>query len=194
MRLLVDEHDTDWEITRKTFAYTNYTLMPEALEQWPVELFARILPRHLEIVYEINHRFLEEVRIRYLGDQARVRRLSLICEEGERWVEELEQLAKLELLVEDPSFRSQWRLVKRIHAYKRQHLNLFHILSLYLRLKDNPNLDAPPRTFVFSGKAAPGYAMAKLPKSLSHSENTKPKLRSCWLRQAEWRKRCKEEG
>jgi starch phosphorylase len=269
MRLLVDEHAIDWEgawaITRKTFAYTNHTLLPEALEQWPVELFARTLPRHLEIVYEINHRFLEEVRIRYLGDQARVRRLSLIGEEGERsvrmahlacvgsfavngvselhtqllkqsvladfhelwpdkiqnvtngvtprrwlalanprlaallnaalgerWVEELEQLKKLEPLVEDSSFRGQWRLVrrwvkedfsiwlkrkisvsvdpcslfdvqvKRIHEYKRQHLNLLHILSLYLRLKDNPNLDVPPRTFVFGGKAAPGYAMAKL--------------------------------
>jgi starch phosphorylase len=90
MRLLVDERGLEWEpaweVTRKTFAYTNHTLLPEALEQWPVALFARILPRHLEIIYEINAGFLDEVRILFLGDHARLGRLSLINEHGERYV------------------------------------------------------------------------------------------------------------
>jgi len=269
MRLLVDKHgmdwDTAWGITRQTFAYTNHTLLPETLEQWPVDLLGRILPHHLEILYEINQRFLEEVRIRYLGDPACLARLSLIDESGERyvrmahlacvgsfavngvsalhtqllkrsvlagfhelwpdkfhnvtngvtprlwlalanprlaallddtlgerWVEDLDLLEKLEPLAGDAAFRSEWRLVrrwvkedfsawlrrqsgvsvdpqslfdiqvKRIHEYKRQHLNVLHIIALYLRLKDNPNLDLPPRTFIFGGKAAPGYYLAKL--------------------------------
>ncbi len=269
MRLLVDEQGmawtTAWAVTRKTFAYTNHTLLPEALEQWPVQLFARILPRHLEIIYEINARYLDEVRIRFLGDHDRLERLSLINEHGERyvrmahlacvgshaingvaalhtellkadvladfhglwpekfsnktngvtprrwialsnprlsgllnktigegWVTDLDQLRQLEPYAEDASFRTDWRFikraikedfsgflrrrtgvlvdpqsifdvqVKRIHEYKRQHLNLLHIIALYHRIKNDPNLDIVPRTFVFGGKAAPGYHMAKL--------------------------------
>src|SRR6478752_4007335 len=90
MRLLVDEHqmdwDTAWEVTRNTLAYTNHTLLPEALEKWSLPLFARVLPRHLGIIYEINRRFLDEVRQRYPGDESRVQRLSLIDESGERAV------------------------------------------------------------------------------------------------------------
>ncbi|XSG84980.1 MAG: glycogen/starch/alpha-glucan phosphorylase [Methylohalobius sp. ZOD2] len=269
MRLLVDEQalewEAAWEVTRKSFAYTNHTLLPEALEEWPVALFARILPRHLEIIYEINLRFLDRVRIRFVGDHERVARMSLINEAGERsvrmahlacvgsyaingvsalhtdllkqhvladfhalepdkicnetngatprrwlmlanprlsallsnvvgedWVRDLEILRTLEPFAEDAAFRRDWRFikravkeefatwlrrqtgisvdpqgifdvqVKRFHEYKRQHLNLLHIIALYLRLKNDPNLDTPPRTFVFGGKAAPGYYMAKL--------------------------------
>ncbi len=269
MRLLVDENtmawDVAWDVTRNTFAYTNHTLLPEALEQWPVELFARILPRHMEIIYEINARFLDEVRIRFLGDQVRLARMSLISEDGERcvrmanlacagshtingvaalhtellkadvlgdfhalwpekftnktngvtprrwiavsnprlaglldksigtqWITDLDQLKRLEPLVEDAAFCSEWRYikrsvkedfsgylrrrtgisvdpqslfdvqVKRIHEYKRQHLNVLHIIALYHRLKNEPGLDLVPRTFLFGGKAAPGYHMAKL--------------------------------
>jgi starch phosphorylase len=269
MRLLVDENGmawkAAWEITRKTFAYTNHTLLPEALEQWPVHLFARILPRHMEIIFEINARHLDEVRLRFLGDAERLGRLSLINEHGERyvrmahlacvgshaingvaalhtellkadvladfhalwpekfsnktngvtprrwislanprlaslldksigagWARDLEQLRNLEPYAEDAAFRAEWRYlkratkedfanflrrrvgvavdpqslfdvqVKRIHEYKRQHLNVLHIIALYLRLKHNPNLDITPRTFIFGGKAAPGYHMAKL--------------------------------
>lgn len=90
MRLLVDEHLMDWaaawHVTRHTFAYTNHTLLPEALEKWPVGLFRRLLPRHLEIIYEINARFLDEVRARFPGDDARLARMSLIDESGERYV------------------------------------------------------------------------------------------------------------
>ncbi len=269
MRLLVDEQDLEWEqawdITRRTFAYTNHTLLPEALEQWPIHLFSRVLPRHLEIIHEINARFLDEVRVRFLGDQARLERLSLINEQGERyvrmahlacvgshaingvaalhtellkadvlkdfheldpsrfsnktngvtprrflalanprlagllnktigegWVRDLGQLQALESYVDDTAFRTEWRFikravkeefagflrrrtgvvvdpqslfdvqVKRIHEYKRQHLNALHIVALYLRLKNDPDLDLTPRTFIFGGKAAPGYRMAKL--------------------------------
>jgi len=270
MRLLIDEHrmkwDQAWEITRRTFAYTNHTLLPEALETWPVDLFARLLPRHLEIVYEINTRFLDEVRMRFIGDEARVARMSLIDEGGGRqvrmahlatvgsfavngvaemhselikttvlkdfhdiwpekfhnvtngvtprrfivvsnprlatlltercggdqWVRSLSCIAALEQHVDDTGFHTQWRevkteakrdlanwlakhagivvdpqsmfdvLAKRIHEYKRQHLKVLHIISLYERLKANPNLDIAPRTFIFGGKAAPGYYIAKL--------------------------------
>ena len=269
MRLLVDEKDMDWdpawEVTRRTFAYTNHTLLPEALEQWSVDLFEQLLPRHLQIIYEINARFLDQVRIRFLGDHERIARLSLINEGGNRqvrmanlacvgshaingvaalhtdllkqdvladfhalypgkisnktngvtprrwlalanprlsnllyesigedWVCDLEELRNLEPLAEDAHFRSQWRFVKRavkedfagflrrrtgisvdpqslfdvqvkrIHEYKRQHLKLLHIISLYIRLKQDPNLDITPYTFIFGGKAAPGYYMAKL--------------------------------
>jgi starch phosphorylase len=269
MRLLVDENDMEWDdawaITRKTFAYTNHTLLPEALEQWPVHLFARVLPRHMEIIHEINARFLDEVRLRFLGDHGRLERLSLINEHGERyvrmanlacvgshaingvaalhtdllkadvladfhalspekfsnktngvtprrflalanprlaslmsdaigdgWVSDLGQLRKLETYADDPSFRSEWRYikravkeefagylrrrigiaidpeslfdvqVKRIHEYKRQHLNVLHIVALYHRIKNNPDIHMTPRTFIFGGKAAPGYRMAKL--------------------------------
>jgi starch phosphorylase len=269
MRLLVDEHlvpwDQAWEITRGTFAYTNHTLLPEALETWPEAIFQRILPRHLEIVFEINRRFLDEVRMRFFGDEHRVSRMSLIddangravrmahlacvgsfavngvarlhtdllkttvlrdfaelwpekfrnktngvthrrflalsnpglcrllCEAlGNGWKRDLEELRGLEQLADDPSFQEGWRAakaeakarlthcmaeqrdtlidpatlfdvqVKRIHEYKRQHLNVLHILSLYCRIKHDSSFQPTPRTFVFGGKAAPGYRMAKL--------------------------------
>ena len=270
MRLFVDEYDVPWErawdITRKTFAFTNHTLLPEALETWPVELFGRLLPRHLEIIYEINHRFLDEVRLRYPMDQGKVSRLSLIDDTGPvrrvrmanlatvgssaingvaelhtellkstvmkdfcdlwpdrfhnvtngvtprrfvglanpdlsnlithkiggRWIVHLEDLKRLEAYVDDAGFRDQWRAVKlgakrrlaeriekrtgvvidpmtmfdvqvkRIHEYKRQHLNALHVVSLYQRIKENPALEVAPRTVIFGGKAAPGYFMAKL--------------------------------
>jgi starch phosphorylase len=269
MRLLVDVYvmpwDDAWSVAQKTFGYTNHTLMPEALERWPLELFKSVLPRHLEIIYEINARFLDEVRLRFLGDDARAARLSLIDETGERyvrmahlacvgshtingvaalhsellkqdvlkdfyelwphkftnvtngvtprrwialsnprltrliiesigedWISDLDQLRRLESFVDDVSFRQRWReikhankldfarivqqktgvaidpesmydvQVKRIHEYKRQHLNVLHIVALYHRIKSNPNLEITPRTFVFGGKAAPGYHLAKL--------------------------------
>jgi starch phosphorylase len=269
MRLLVDEHQIDWDtawfVTRNAFAYTNHTLLPEALEKWPVSLFGKLLPRHLEIIYEINARFLAEVRAKFPGDDARVARMSLIDESGDRfvrmanlatvgshhvngvarlhsellketvmrdfaemcpekfcnitngvtprrfvavsnptlaqlitsqvgngWLRDLQQLRKLEPAAEDPKFREQWRAVKlgakrdlaalieqrtgikvdpsslfdiqvkRLHEYKRQHLNVLHILSLYLRLKQDSQADLPARTFIFGAKAAPGYFMAKL--------------------------------
>jgi len=269
MRLLVDEQglnwDRAWDITRKTFAYTNHTLLPEALERWPLAMFAKLLPRHLQIIYEINARFLDEVRIRFFAEEARVASLSLIDENGERyvrmahlacigshaingvaelhsellkrdllsdfhtlfpekfsnktngvtprrwmalsnprlsrlitdaigesWVTDLDQLARLEPLSEDVGFRSMWRAikrankdefaafvrgrtgvivdpesmfdvqVKRIHEYKRQHLNILHVIGLYLRMKAGIDMHIPPRTFIFGGKAAPGYRMAKL--------------------------------
>ena len=269
MRLLVDEAllpwKEAWEVTRKTFAYTNHTLLPEALERWPIEVFGRVLPRLLQIIYEINAHFLEEVRIRFMGDEARIARMSLIDESGDRyvrmahlacvgshaingvaalhsellksdvlkdfyemwpykfsnktngvtprrwmvlcnpllselisehigsgWIKDLSQLKALEPLAEDAKFRARWReikhfnkqklaamalqqtgvsvnpdsifdvLVKRIHEYKRQHLKVLHIVSLYHALKSNPSLQMQPRTFIFGGKAAPGYHLAKL--------------------------------
>jgi len=269
MRLLVDKHrmdwDTAWHVTRHTFAYTNHTLLPEALEKWPLGLLGQLLPRHLEIILEINRRFLDEVRARFPGDEARLARLSLIDESGERfvrmahlatvgshhvngvarlhselltqtvmrdfaelwpqkfcnvtngvtprrfvavsnpplarlisghigdaWLRDLYQLRRLVPLADDAPFQQQWREVKlaakrdlaalieqrtgiavdpaslfdiqakRLHEYKRQHLNVLHILSLYLRLKRDPRADLPARTFIFGGKAAPGYFMAKL--------------------------------
>ena len=269
MRLLVDEHampwEAAWDITRRTFSYTNHTLLPEALERWPLGLFGRLLPRHLEIVYEINARFLDEARLRFFGDDARIARLSLIDESGERhvrmanlacvgshavngvaalhsellkrdvladfhalwphkfsnktngvtprrwvvlgnprlsslicdaigdgWIKDTAQLRRLEPLVDDAAFRASWReirldnkrvlsaymrrrtgvavdpssmfdvQVKRIHEYKRQHLNILHVIALYLRIRNTPAITMPPRTFVFGGKAAPGYMIAKL--------------------------------
>ena len=268
MRLLVDERDLDWDeawgITVATFGYTNHTLLPEALEKWPLELFAESLPRHLEIIYEINSRFLDEVRAKFPGDEDRVRRMSLIGEDGGKnvrmahlatvgshaingvaalhsellkesvlkdfyelwperfsnktngvtprrflalanpglrelldrtigdgWLKDLDRLRGLEAFVDDASFRAQWRdikrgnkarlakylrtatgielnpdwmfdiQVKRIHEYKRQHLSVLHIIALYHRLKQNPGLSIPQRAFIFGGKAAPGYFMAK---------------------------------
>jgi starch phosphorylase len=269
MRLLVDEHGMPWaaawDITRRTFAYTNHTLLPEALEQWTVALFARVLPRHLEIIHEINARFLDEVRLAALDDVGRVARLSLINESGERyvrmahlacvgshaingvaalhtrllksdvladfhaltpgkfsnktngvtprrwvglanprlaqlmerrlghgWLTDTERWRALEPLADDADFRAEWRdikrankehfaaqlrartgvamdpdtlfdvQVKRIHEYKRQHLNVLHIVARYHRLRADPARDVVPRTFIFGGKAAPGYRMAKL--------------------------------
>lgn len=272
MRLLVDEHQMDWDrawaLTQRSFAYTNHTLLPEALETWPLELFQRNLPRHLDIIYEINSRFLDNVRIRFIYDNARLARMSLIDEgagDGVRrvrmanlacvgsmvingvaemhsellkhtllkdfhdmwpekfqnktngvtprrfialanpplaalieeiidgdWLRNLEKLRQLEPYADNKAFRARWRgikrlakerladhihrscgisldpdslfdiQVKRIHEYKRQHLNVLHIVSLYHRLKQNPSPDITPRTFIFGGKAAPGYHMAKL--------------------------------
>jgi glycogen phosphorylase len=268
MRILVDERrlawDDAWAITVATFGYTNHTLLPEALEKWPLGLFRDSLPRHLEIIYEINSRFLDEVRAHFPGDVERVRRMSLIGEDGgqtvrmahlatvgshaingvaalhsdllkasvlkdfyelwperfsnktngvtprrflalsnpglrglldrtigDGWLTDLDRLRGLEAYVDDPDFRKEWRdvkrankrrladylhstvgveldptwmfdiQVKRIHEYKRQHLSVLHIIRQYLRLKMNPGLDLAPRAYVFGGKAAPGYFMAK---------------------------------
>jgi len=269
MRLLVDEHSLGWEeawdITQKTFAYTNHTLLPEALEKWSVALFGALLPRLLEIVYEINRRFLEEQGANANKiDDATIARLSLIDESGGRyvrmanlatvgshavngvaelhskllkqtvlkdfaelwpkkffnvtngvtprrfvalsnpglsrlinqrvgdgWLRNLDKLRALERFADDSEFQRQWRevklankrrlaaliqtrtnitvspeslfdvQVKRIHEYKRQHLAALHIVTLYLRLRRNPRVDIPARTFIFGGKAAPGYFMAK---------------------------------
>lgn len=269
MRLLVDEHgmewETAWDITERSLAYTNHTLLPEALECWSLPLFARLLPRHLEIIYAINECFLDKVRMWCLGDIDKVARMSIIDEGGERsvrmahlacvgshaingvaelhtellearvlkdfhdfapekfsnktngvtprrwivlsnprlsalldkmlgegWVKELELLRGLEPAAEDANFRAHWRdikchnkyklvhylkqttgisadpaslfdvQVKRIHEYKRQHLNVLHIIALYNRIKQDPHAEFHPRTFIFAGKAAPGYHMAKL--------------------------------
>jgi starch phosphorylase len=269
MRLLVDDAllpwAEAWKVVCRTFAYTNHTLLPEALERWPLEVFGRVLPRHLQIIQDINAQFLEEVRIRFLGDEARIARLSLIDESGERyvrmahlacvgshtingvaelhsellkrdvlkdfhelwpqkftnktngvtprrwmalsnpklselitehigagWIKDLEQLRALEPLTENHEFRTRWReikqynkrdfaalalqrtgiavdplslfdvLVKRIHEYKRQHLKVLHIIALYHGIKSNPAAPVQPRTFIFGGKAAPGYHLAKL--------------------------------
>jgi len=279
MRLLIDEHQMDWEqawtLTRRSFAYTNHTLLPEALETWSVDLFESLLPRHLEIIYEINSHFLDEVRSRFIADSARVSRMSLIDEgsgQGLRrvrmanlacvgsmaingvarlhsellkknvlkdfyelwpekfqnktngvsprrflalsnpalatlldetidshWLRDLDKLQQLEALADDNDFRAKWHSVKRqakerladhihrscgislnadslfdvqvkrIHEYKRQHLNILHVISLYHRLKKNPSLDVVPRTFIFGGKAAPGYHLAKLMIKLINS-------------------------
>jgi len=270
MRLLVDEHlidwDVAWRITQRTCSYTNHTLLAEALEKWPLPLFARLLPRHLEIIYEINRRFLDDVRQRFPGDDERVQRLSIVDETGEkyvrmahlacvgshaingvaalhtdllkqtilrdvhaiaperfhnvtngvtprrwialsnpklaelitahigdRWISHLEEeLEKLEPLADDREFQQQWRAVKtdnkvalaalinartgitpdprsmfdiqvkRLHEYKRQHLNALYLVTLYNRIKRHGGSDATSRTVIFGGKAAPGYRMAKL--------------------------------
>ncbi|HUY91340.1 MAG TPA: glycogen/starch/alpha-glucan phosphorylase [Pirellulales bacterium] len=269
MRLLVDEHGMDWEqawhVTSNAFGYTNHTLLPEALEKWAWPLFERVLPRHLEIICEINRRFLDEVAAKYPGDTEKARRMSLIGEGeekqvrmahlacvgsravngvaalhsellketvlkdfyelwpekfsnktngvslrrflllsnpgltklisdaiGERWLKDINELRELEKFAEDPHFRDRWRAVKlanksrlagvaekttgmkldpramfdihvkRIHEYKRQHLNVLRLISLYRRLKANPHLEITPRISIFGGKAAPGYFMAKL--------------------------------
>jgi len=269
MRLLIDDHEMDWQaawgITTRTFAYTNHTLLPEALERWPLSLFESMLPRHLQIIYEINQRFLDDVRIKFPDQPERLDRMSIIDESGERyvrmahlacvgsfaingvaalhtellqkdvlhdfyvmfpqkfnnktngvtprrfivlsnprlttlisdkigdgWIKNLDELRKIEAFVGDPEFRQGFRQIKRaikqdladyiaqeyglainpdsmfdiqakrIHEYKRQHLNALYIVTLYNRLKANPDLDITPRTFLFGGKAAPGYYIAKL--------------------------------
>jgi glycogen phosphorylase len=270
MRLLVDEHGMDWDqawhITQQTCAYTNHTLLAEALERWPLPLFAKLLPRHLEIIHEINRRFLDDLRLRYPDDDQVVRRLSLIDEAGgkyirmahlasvgshaingvaalhsellkrtvlgdfhkvapekflnvtngvtprrwialsnpklsalitrhigDRWPADLEhELARLEPLAVDSDFQRDWRAVKaenkralaslikertgtiadpnslfdiqvkRLHEYKRQHLNVLYLVTLYNRLKRSSGAAGTPRTVIFGGKAAPGYRMAKL--------------------------------
>jgi glycogen phosphorylase len=269
MRVLVDEHQLDWQrawtITRACCAYTNHTLLPEALETWPVEMFERILPRHLEIAYQLNLEFLQDVRHRYPGDLELLRRVSLIGEDGERrvrmshlavigshavngvaaihtglmkstifsdfehlspgkinnktngvtprrwlvaanpglsdlirsrigesWIADLSHLRQLEPFAEDAAFRRNFLavkrankerlaavigqrlgidvdvdslfdvMVKRIHEYKRQLLNLLHVMVRYQRIRANPSLDVVKRTVIIGGKAAPGYQMAKL--------------------------------
>lgn len=269
MRLLLDEHqldwDTAWHATSRAIAYTNHTLLPEALEKWPLRLFGQLLPRHLEIIYEVNRRFLEQVRARFPDDNTRLSRMSIIDESGDRyvrmahlatvashhvngvaqlhsdllkrtvlqdfaqlwpekfcnvtngvsprrfvamsnpglahlvterigdgWLRDLYELRKLEAFADDAEFQRQWREMKlatkgrlaalieertgvrinpeslfdiqskRIHEYKRQHLNVLHVLTLYLRLKRDSQANIPARTFIFGGKAAPGYFMAKL--------------------------------
>ena len=269
MRILLDDAhlgwDQAWDLTKKTLAYTNHTLLPEALEKWPVELFETFIPRHLEIIYEINRRFLDEVRLRFPGDDGRAARVSLVEEGptnyvrmanlaivgshstngvaaihsqllrtttvrdftemyperfnnktngvtprrwlflanpplartiteaiGDGWITDLSQLSKLKPLAEDKAFRESFRKatrecksqfsdwlkrtfnqvvdpdslfdsqVKRIHEYKRQLLNALRIIVLYNRLRENPELEIPPRAFFFAGKAAPGYHLAKL--------------------------------
>ena len=269
MRILLDDAhlgwDEAWDLTQRTLAYTNHTLLPEALEKWPRYFFEQALPRHLEIIFEINRRFLDGGRRRYPGDEERIARVSLIEEGPEQkvrmanlaivgshstngvaaihsellrkltvkdlaemlperfnnktngvtsrrwlllanpelsdvitdaigggWVTDLDQLQKLKPLANDGTFRSaflkakrdakrrfaDWlksscgetvdpdsifeRQIKRIHEYKRQLLNALRIVVLYNRLRENPALDIPPRTFFFAGKAAPAYHLAKL--------------------------------
>ncbi|HQU17130.1 MAG TPA: glycogen/starch/alpha-glucan phosphorylase [Gammaproteobacteria bacterium] len=275
MRVLVDLHrlewDRAWDITTRVFAYTNHTLMPEALETWPVSLLATVLPRHLQIIYEINRRFLHQVAHRWPGDTERMRRMSLVDEGGERsvrmahlatvgshrvngvsrihthlmkdtifsdfeqffpnkivnitngvtprrwlhhtnpalaqlligrigrgWITDLGQLRRLKDLAADSQFQDEFRAVKlanktrlaqlierhlgvvvdtaslfdvqvkRIHEYKRQLLNILHVIALYNQVRDNPQSDRIARTVIFSGKAAPGYRMAKLIIKLIH--------------------------
>jgi len=270
MRVLVDEHqiewDRAWDITQRCCAYTNHTLLPEALETWSLDLFQRVLPRHLEIVFQLNHEFLQAVRYRHPGDIELLRRVSLIDESGgdrrvrmahlavigshkvngvaaihtglmkstifsdfehlspgkitnktngvtprrwllaantalsklitarigDSWITDLDQLRKLEPLAEDPVFRKEFAAVKlankqalasvmsqrlgleidvnslfdvqvkRIHEYKRQLLNLLHVVTRYQRIRANPMLNPVPRTVIIGGKAAPGYITAKL--------------------------------
>ncbi|WP_432973260.1 glycogen/starch/alpha-glucan phosphorylase [Dactylosporangium sp. CA-233914] len=270
MRLLVDEYRLDWDlawsITRRTFNYTCHTLLPEALETWPVALLERLLPRHMEIIYAINYFFLQEVAATYPGDPDRLRRLSIIQEEpekrvrmahlavvgstavngvaelhtklltettlhdfaelwpqkfhnvtngvtprrfvrmanprlsgliserlgDERWLTDLDRLDGLVNAADDPGFLGRWRevkranktdlaalvekstgvvidpgalcdvMIKRFHEYKRQHLKLLHVITLFNRIRDNPDLDVVPRTVLFGGKAAPGYHAMKL--------------------------------
>ena len=269
MRVLVDLHHLDWgrawDITTRTFGYTNHTLMPEALETWLVALFERLLPRHMQIIYEINHRFLKDVMHQYPGDNERLRRMSIIDEGGGRrirmahlaivgshkvngvakihtelmkqtifadfhefysgkivnmtngitprrwlnqanprlsalissrigngWVKDLDQLKQMIPLADDAAFRAEFAAVKRankerfalllkqhlgvsvnvdslfdvqikrIHEYKRQLLNVLHVVTLYNRIRRNPEFDCVPRTVIFGGKAAPGYFLAKL--------------------------------
>lgn len=269
MRILVDLEGFSWEqawdITTRVFAYTNHTLLPEALEKWSVDLLGRLLPRHLQIIFEINYRFLKQVSWKYPGDVERLKRMSLI-EEGETrsvrmaylaivgshsvngvaqlhtdllealvvkdfydltpdkfnnktngitprrwlkkankglsnliteaigdgWVKDFSLIRKLEPFAKDKAFVKRWQhikhdnkrhlaeyvhksqgvdlnphtlfdvQIKRIHEYKRQTLNILHVIHLYNEIKAGRNLDSVPRTFIFAGKAAPGYFVAKL--------------------------------
>ena len=269
MRYFLDETDlpwdTAWEITVNTLGYTNHTLLPEALERWPVPLMEKVLPRHLQLIYDINERFLNKVRLEHPGDGDKVRRMSIIEEGdvkqvrmanlaivgshsingvsalhsdllgrtvvpdfaqmwphrfnnktngithrrwllvsnpalsnllnehiGDGWIRNADELRRLEPLAGNTAFREAFMAVKRqnkerlasviqertgewvdpsslfdvqikrLHEYKRQLLNVMHIITLYHRLKDNPGLDIVPRTFIFGAKAAPSYHVAKL--------------------------------
>ncbi len=269
LRILTDEEGLEWEeawkITQATFGYTNHTLLPEALEKWPLPIFSSLLPRHIEIIYEINRRFLKEMAAKFPNDAAKLERMSLIGEGGEKqvrmanlavvgskavngvaalhtqllkedtlkdfyeafperfsnktngvtprrwmmlsdppltslinesigtgWHTDLMELKGLEKFVDDDGFLEKWRKrqeaskgrlsdfiqrtlgltlnpasmfdvqVKRIHEYKRQHMNALHILSMYCRIKSGELKGVAPRTFLFGGKAAPSYTYAKL--------------------------------
>ena len=269
MRIFMDEEDLEWEeawsITTRVFAYTNHTVLPEALERWSVDLMGRLLPRHLEIIYQVNDLFLESVKEQFPNDSDLLRRISFIEENdhkqirmpylsivgshtingvaelhtellkttvfkdfyklfperfqnktngitprlwlrnvnpelskiitakiGDGWITELQQLRQLEAFAEDPEFQQSWRSVKRlkkeqlanwlkqnsgisidpeslfdvqikrIHEYKRQLLNILHVIYLYNQMLEHPELPFVSRTFLFGGKAAPGYYMAKL--------------------------------
>lgn len=266
MRILIDEEKISWnkawEIASQTFAYTNHTVVPEALEEWSIQLFEELLPRHLQIVYEINRRFLEDVKKSYTTDEKIISKLSIIGNGnvrmanlaivgsfavngvaalhtkilkgrifphfnnifpgkfinitngitprrwlktanpflskiisekiGDGWIRNLDELRKLEQFIDDKKFRENWRSakwlnkrllidyiekdqeikinpeamvdvqIKRFHEYKRQLLNVLHVITLYNRIKDNPQLEMVPRTIIFGGKAAPAYHMAKL--------------------------------
>lgn len=288
IRLLIDEHDLDfasaWDITRKSVAYTNHTLMPEALERWPVRFFEKLLPRHLEIIYQINERFLKQVAASQPDDVDILRRVSLVDEDGERhirmahlalvgswrvngvsklhtallkqtifadfnalfpnkivnvtngitihrwlhdanprltalicsrigdrWLTEHHEIASMRNYAANPDFRAAYRAirrdnkcrlaeliarecgvnvdvdsmfdvhVKRIHEYKRQLLKAMHVIALYMRMRRDPTADPAPRTVIFAGKAAPGYAMAKLIIKLIHDTaavvNADPRVR-----------------
>jgi starch phosphorylase len=269
MRLLVDEHEMAWDrawlVTQRTCGYTNHTLLAEALEKWPLPIFGALLPRHLEIIYEINRRFLDDVRLRFPGDDDLLRRVSLVDESGDRyvrmahlasvgshaingvaalhtdllkktvladlyqifperfcnvtngvtprrwmvlsnpklsalitrhigdgWIADLEdELQRIEPLAIDEPFQREWQdikaankqnlaaliqdrtgivvnpeslfdiQVKRLHEYKRQHLNVLYLITLYYQLLRGADAIVP-RTVIFGGKAAPGYRMAKL--------------------------------
>ena len=265
MRILMDENglewDEAWDVTTKTVAYTNHTIMAEALEKWPIELFSRLLPRIYQIVEEINRRFVEEIKAKYPGNQEKVRKMAIIYDGqvkmanlaivagysvngvaklhteilkkqelrdfyemmpekfnnktngitqrrflkhanpllsdwitdkiGDGWVTDLSQLEKLMLYVDDPKahqdfmqikYKNKVRLakyikehngidvdpnsifdvqVKRLHEYKRQLLNILHVMYLYNQIKRNPDYDMVPRTFIFGAKAAAGYKIAK---------------------------------
>ena len=276
MRLLVDEHlvswDKAWYITQNTFTHTNHTMLFEALEKWPVQLFAGILPRHLEIIYEINRRFLDEICLMYPNNNEELSRFSLIDENdqkyvrmshlaalggraingvsnmqsdllkktlfpefyglyperffqvtngvsprrwivacnpclsglitgtiGDRWIEDLQEIQQLETYASDPALIQKWQemkrenksglgsiirektgisvdpgtlfdiQIKRLHESNRQHLNLLHILTLFNRVKKSPQTDITPRTFIFGGKASPGYFLAQLILKLINS-------------------------
>lgn len=276
MRILIDQERLGWEkawnITTRTFAYTNHTVVPEALEEWNEKIFGELLPRHLQIVYEINRRFLEDVKKNYSTDEAVLEKLSIISSGpekrvrmanlaivgtfavngvaelhthilktrifpdfhkiypkkflcvtngitprrwiraanpelsklitskiGEEWVKDLSQLKQLEQFVDDAAFRKKWRevkmhnrrllidyiknennidvnpdsifdvQVKRFHEYKRQLLNVLHVITLYNRIKDNPKIKMVPRTVIFGGKAAPAYYAAKMVIKLINS-------------------------
>jgi starch phosphorylase len=291
MRLLVDEHGCKWkyawDITRRTFSYTNHTLLPEALETWPIGMLEHVLPRHLEIIYRINHEFMDVVKTAFPGDLAAMRRLSLIDEDrrcirmahlavvgsrkvngvaelhtrllrsstfsdfdklyegkfvnvtngitprrwllqanpglasmvtreiGDGWPKELEQLVRLRPAAENDAFRKEFMQVKiankqrlarmiadtmdiavdpnsmfdaqikRIHEYKRQLLNLLHVITRYNRILDGQTAGMTPRTVIISGKAAPGYDMAKriihLINDVARTVNGDPKAHD-WLK------------
>jgi len=296
MRLLIDEHGLSWaeswQITVGVFSYTNHTLLPEALESWPVAMFERLLPRHLEIIYLINADFLHAVEARYPGDQQRLEAMSIIGDGGDRrvrmphlaiigshringvaelhselmrkhvfrefadmyperftnvtngiavrrwlklsnpglsslltqhlgraWENDLEELGRLTGAADDAEFRRQFRgikrtnkqrladevmrrtgveisvdslfdvQVKRIHEYKRQLLNLLYVVTRYQRIRENPRAQIVPRTVIFAGKAAPGYAMAKaiiklinnVARTIDADESVREKLRVAFL-------------